>query len=148
MFAPLFPVDIEKRESKLENSIHYKILSHYETKDIPGNAGIYFRDVQHYKSKKSCCSNCVYKDCINHGLKNSDIICHLRFFYPNGSVFDDDYMRNGTGSFVLQKIITDALSHHGKMIYVFSTTKYMDSFLNKKNFVGASDFDSQYYLYL
>lgn len=139
-------IDIDEKESKLENSIHYDILSHYKNRDVPGTADIFFKKVDHYRPTKPVMANSVYKDCISNGFIEDDIIGHLRFFYPNGGDFKRDYMRNGVGGFVLKKIISDVLSHHGKMIYVFSTTEYMDNFLSKNHFYHSSEFDSQFYL--
>ena len=139
-------VDLNIKESKFENALHYKILSHYEKKDIKGNADIYFRPVAHYKPCKYPSGNCLYKDCKDRGFNDGDIVSHLKFFYPNGGIFLKEYMRNGTGTFVLNRIISDTLNHNGKMLYVFSTTDFMDSFLNKKRFIHSSEFESQFYL--
>lgn len=141
-------IDFSSRESQYENAIHYKILTHYKKKDVNGNADIFFNSIDHYKIQKNPPSNSLYSDSIKHGLTPTDIIGHLKFFYPNGGRFVQDFMRNGVGLATLNKIIEDVLSHHGKMIYVFSTTEFMENFLNKNHFEHSSKFDFQYYLYL
>lgn len=139
-------VDIEKRESIAENAIHYKILTHYQTKDVPGTADIFFKRLDHYKPVKPVLSNSLYRDCISKGYHDQDIIGHIKFFYPNGGNFKQSNMRHGVGTIVLERIISDALKHHGKMLYVFSTTDYMERFLKKKDFYLSSEFESQFYL--
>ncbi|MDY0133221.1 MAG: hypothetical protein RBR53_11205 [Desulforegulaceae bacterium] len=141
-------VDFNVSISDQEKALHYKIMAHYNDKDISGKADIFLKKLIHYKSQKcqKCCS--VYKDCIHHSMKNEDIIGHLKFFYPNGYDFKQENMRHGVGQITLDHIIEDLLKINGKMIYVFSTTKFMENFLKKHDFEHSSQFEFQYYLYL
>lgn len=141
-------IDFNVFKSDQEKALHYKILSHYTDKDVLGQADLFFKNLIHYKSEKckKCCS--VYKDCLKSSLKNNDIIGHLKFFYPNGYDFKTDNMRHGVGEITLEHIIEDLMEINGKMLYVFSTTKFMENFLNKHHFKHSSQFEFQYYLYL
>lgn len=141
-------VDFNVFKSDFENAIHYKIIAHHSQRDIPGNADLFIKNLCHYNSPKclNCCS--VYKDCIKKSLKNDDIIGHLKFFYPNGYNFKQENMRHGVGFITLEQIVKDLKKANGKMLYVFSTTKFMDNFLCKHHFEHSSEFEFQYYLYL
>jgi hypothetical protein len=141
-------IDFDLKKSEAEKAFHYKILTHYENKDVSGTADVFFKNLEHYNCKKCRYSNSVYKDCLKKGLGSEDIICHLKFFYPNGGKFRKEYMRNGVGRITLDHIIEDVSEQNGKMIYVFSTTEFMENFLNKHHFEHSSNFDFQYYLYI
>lgn len=141
-------VDFNISKSDFENAIHYKIIAHYFQKDISGKADIFFKNLSHYSSVKCQTSSSVYKDCINKYLKNDDIIGHLKFFYPNGYNFKKENMRHGVGLITLEQILKDLMDANAKMLYVFSTTKFMDNFLKKHQFKHSSEFEFQYYLYL
>jgi hypothetical protein len=141
-------VDFQVFKSDREKALHYKILTHYSDRDISGKADMFLKNLIHYKSQKcqNCCS--VYRDCLENSLKNDDIIGHLKFFYPNGYNFRPENMRHGVGQITLDHIIEDLLEVNGKMLYVFSTTQFMENFLNKHHFKHSSRFEFQYYLYL
>lgn len=126
----------------------YKVFLPQRDVNFAGTANITFKRVIDYKNSKYFQTDNVYNQCVSNYLKSSDIVGHLKMFYPNGSWAKDDDMRKGVGCRVLDKIISDLKEFYdGKVLYVTPTTKCMENFLRKNGFMVCRRFSNQYYLF-
>jgi hypothetical protein len=138
-------IEIIRRDLGTISGYDYKIVFSKINDNRIGTAKLTLKQVEDYKTDKYYKTDNIYQECLKRGLKSKDIIGHLRMFYPNGSWAGEHLMRNGVGSFVLKKIEEDLLNSHGKIMYVFTTTLYMENFLIKHKFTQCSIFKNQFY---
>lgn len=81
------------------------------------------------------------------GLVKEDFFACLDDFYPNGRHFPerDNYLRRGTGTQVLAKLLSDISQYAPKLIYAIPTNDGIKSFLLKNNW--KSDYRNNKVLY-
>lgn len=84
------------------------------------------------------------------GLQSNNIVAGLVNFYPNGRKVCRQYMRQGVGSRLLERIIQDLKEQDAQALFLATRTPTMISFVEKKGFKYVADtiLGTEFYLLL
>lgn len=80
------------------------------------------------------------------GIKQTDIIAHIKEFFPNGRGFElgvdiKEYMRQGFGTEILNFLFEESKANDAKAVYVFTTKEKMINFVHKNGFESVNEKD-------
>ncbi|MDD5012525.1 MAG: hypothetical protein PHQ66_02680 [Candidatus Nanoarchaeia archaeon] len=78
------------------------------------------------------------------GVGKKDLVVYISHFYPNGFPGEEENMRKGVGSIVLDFVLKDLKEREIRGINLAATTDYMIKFCNKNNFIENNSFRGLY----
>lgn len=90
---------------------------------------------------------------LERGLKPGTVVAYINSFYPHGYGKSEEdipveFMRQGVGSMLLERIVKDALKRNAKVSYTETYNNSMQKFCLKKGFEPRGERNEQYFKFL
>ena len=123
-----------EEQSPLHPGFEYEILFP-GTDRLEGYASVNFRNLGRYIHER------VYDDWRGK-FSDTDLVAEVATFYPHSMAAMEDtceHMRQGVGTFVLERMIEDSKAEAAKIMHGFTNRTAMMNFLLKNGFTRCDD---------
>lgn len=126
------------------NVYQYKFNFPLNPERQKGNARVIYRTLDYLNNIEGNIE--LSRVLTKRGIKQTDIIAHIKEFFPNGRGFElgvdiNKYMRQGFGTEILNFLFEESKANDAKAVYIFTTKEKMINFLYKRGFESVDEKD-------